>query len=130
MSIQLFSVEHAPLHLPYWPLILDDLGRPPARRIARVLGVGVRTVYRWNHRGAAPRSAQLALYWLTSWGRMSVHAQATNDAMVACGYVDSLRRDVARLEANVRYLSSLANGAANDPVQLPRSPGGLGGTPR
>lgn len=126
MKIQLYSIEHGPTSLPYWESILDDLGRPPVPRIARVLGVGQTTVYRWNSTARAPKVAQLALYWLTSWGRASVHAQASNDAMVACGYVDSLRSEVRRLEANVRHLAALSTGAANDSLRL----GGLGGTPR
>jgi hypothetical protein len=61
MKLQLFSIEQAPRELPLWHLILGDLGDPPAHRVARVLGVGRRTVYRWNRAGHAPKSATLAL---------------------------------------------------------------------
>ena len=116
MTLQLWSIEQAPRRLPVWQSILEDLSNPPAPRVARVLGTGVRTVYRWNAAGRAPRSAQLALFWLTRWGRASVHAQATNDAMVACGLVSALRRDVARLEAERAHLLAIGFGSANDPL--------------
>ncbi|HEY4069259.1 MAG TPA: hypothetical protein VGM74_20290 [Burkholderiaceae bacterium] len=113
MKIQLYSVEHAPRVLPTWQLMLDDLGCPPAKRVARVLGISERSVYRWAANGVAPRLPSLALFWLTNWGRAAVHVQASNDAIVACGYVAGLRREVARLEANVEHLSRLTTGAAN-----------------
>lgn len=125
MTIQLFSVDHAPRSLPIWELILDDLGRPNAKRLAKVLGVGVSTVHRWNSTGRVPRSAQLALFWLTRWGRHSVHSQAINDALVACGYVESLRAEVRRLERNIQHMAALSSGAANDPLPIiRRSPEG------
>ena len=126
MTLQLYSVDHVPRHLPIWETILEDLGHPSAVRIARVLDVGVSTVYRWNADRDAPRAAQLALFWLTRWGRSAVHVQATNDATMACGYVEALRREVRRLEGNVRHLAALSSGAANEPLQLAalvRSPG-------
>lgn len=116
MTIQLYSIEHAPASVPVWHSILEDLANPPARRVARVLGIGLRTVRRYNQTGRAPRSCLLALFWLTRWGRSAVHAQATNDALVACGYVEALRRRVDQLEAEVVRLVALdGHGAANDP---------------
>jgi predicted DNA-binding transcriptional regulator AlpA len=116
MTLQLWGIDHAPRSLPIWHVILDDLGNPPPQRVARVLGVSLRTAYRWLETGDAPRSAQMALFWLTRWGRSAVHCQATNDAIVACQYVDGLRREVQRLEGNVRHLTGLASGAANAPL--------------
>lgn len=46
MTLTFFSIDKAPRNLPLWHLILGDLGNPPPQRIAKVLGVGVRTVYR------------------------------------------------------------------------------------
>jgi len=125
MSFQLYSLDHAPPRLPVWQLILEDLGNPPPARVARVLGVGVRTVYRWNRVGAAPRSACLALFWLTRWGRSQVDVQSAHDAMVACSYVDSLRKRVSTLELQLSHVLALGEtGSANGPLI-----GGLGGTP-
>lgn len=116
MKVQLYSIEHAPRSLPTWQLMLDDLGAPPAPRVARVLGVSERSVYRWAAHGAAPRCPSLALFWLTSWGRETVAAQATNDAKLAVSYVRSLADEIHRLQATVRHLSSLSTGASNDPL--------------
>lgn len=130
MNLQLHSIDHAPGSLPIWHTIIDDLGNPPPARVARVLGIGLRTVYRYNQTGEAPKVALLALFWLTRWGRSSVHAQATNDALVAVGYVQSLRAQVGQLESQVARLTALGGfGSANDPL-LTAHVGGLGGTPR
>jgi len=121
MTVQLYSIDQAPRSLPVWPSILDDLCNPPAERLAKVLGLSVRTVRRYNRAGRAPRHVCMALFWLTSYGRATVHAQAVADAQVAVGYMDSLRRRVIELEAVVDHLQAIGNfGAANDPVPSPR----------
>ena len=101
MAPQLFSIEQAPRNVPPWESILDDLGRPPVHRVARVLGVSRSTVYRWNTDGSGPRVACLALFWLTSWGRSSVHTQATNDAVMAVQLARALNEDRERLAARL-----------------------------
>jgi hypothetical protein len=128
MDIQLYSVEQAPKHVPVWHALMDDLCQPPAHRVARVLGVSVRTIRRYNATGEAPRVACLALYWLTSWGRYNVNAQAVNDAQVAVGYVNALRAEVNALRDQLEHLIRIGHfGAANDPahpdhITRPRSP--------
>jgi hypothetical protein len=62
MKIQPFSLDQLPPSVPMWDVMLDDLARQAPERIARVLGVGRSTVYRWNHTGDAPRVAYLALF--------------------------------------------------------------------
>lgn len=122
MTFQVYSIDQAPPTVPAWHAMLEDLSRPPARRVARVLGIGVRTVRRYNATGRAPRSCLLALFWLTRWGRSAVNAQATNDAILAVGYVQALKREILQLEAEVSRLVALGNsGAANDStIRLPR----------
>jgi predicted DNA-binding transcriptional regulator AlpA len=93
MVPQLFSIERTPPTLPVWETILQDLGNPPAHRVARALGVGRATVYRWNATGSGPRVACLALFWLTRWGRSEVDTQATNDAMLAVQLARALEED-------------------------------------
>lgn len=123
MTPQLFSVEQAPAALPYWQTIWDDLGRPPAKRIARVLGIGERSVYRYHRNGHAPRVVLLALFWLTRWGRSAVHTQATNDALMAVSLVRGLERRIGELSAQVSHLERLGgHGTANEPL--------IDGTPR
>lgn len=101
MAPQLFSIEQAPRHVPPWEAIIDDLGRPPVDRVARVLGVSRSTVYRWHSDGSGPRIACLALFWLTRWGRSSVDAQATNDAVMGFQLARALGEDRDRLAAKL-----------------------------
>ena len=100
IEVRFSSIKAAPRQVPPWQVILEDLGNPHPTRIAKVLGVSVRTVYRWQSIGDAPRTACLALFWLTQWGRSQVHAQAVNDATNAIGYAKSLERELkaARLQ--------------------------------
>ena len=123
MRLQLFSLGHAPAALPIWQTILEDLGNPHPAEVARVLGLGVRTVYRYNRTGNAPRSVCLALFWLTRWGRSAVHCQAVNDALVAVGYANAIERQLAETRAQLAHVLALnATGAANDPVRRPDAP--------
>ena len=116
MTPQLFSIEHAPVSLPIWQTMMDDLCNPPPARVARVLGISQRSVYRYNATGHAPRAVCLAIFWLTRWGRTAVHAQAVNDALVACSFVDGLRRQVQERDAQLAYVQSIGHfGSANDP---------------
>ena len=101
MDLRLFSIDQLPSNVPVWDAILDDLGRPHADRIARALQVGRSTVYRWNADRHAPRTAQLALFWLTRWGRSAVHTQATNDAILAAQLVRALSEERDQLRAQL-----------------------------
>lgn len=117
MSFQVFRIEHAPAALPIWEVILDDLGRPPVRRISKVLGVGQSTVYRWNQHGQAPRAACLALFWLTRWGRSLIDAQATNDAVLYAGYARSLQADLDAVRLRLAQVETQLIGGSH--VQQP-----------
>lgn len=104
MEPALFSIDKAPKALPVWESIIDDLGYPPAHRVARVLGVGRSTVYRWNAEGHGPRIACLALFWLTRWGRSQVDTQATNDAVLHVQLARSLGEERDKLVRQVEAL--------------------------
>ena len=115
MRLDLRSIDHGPVSLPIWQSILEDLANPPPTRVARVLGVSQRTVYRWNATGHAPRVAQLALFWLTRWGQSLVHANAERDCVEAVGLARSLGDQVERLNAEVANLRALsAPGGGHD----------------
>ena len=114
MVPQLFSIEQAPRSIPAWELILDDLGRPPADRIAQVLGVSRSTVYRWNQERTGPRIACLALFWLTRWGRSAVYTQATNDAIMAAQLNRSLTEERQQLRHQLAKLDGTAQELARD----------------
>lgn len=120
MTIQLHHIDHVPRALPIWQTILDDLGNPPAHRIARTLGVSERTVYRWNAAEQAPRCAALALFWLTRWGHSHINAKAVNDAAWACRYLNALETELKTLRHQLDHVSRLADtGAANRPLMRP-----------
>ena len=72
-------------------------------------GLGERSICPFSQAGEAPRVVALALFWLTRWGGASISAQALNDTLRACGYVEALRQEVERLEGRVAYLPSFAN---------------------
>lgn len=117
MSFNPYSIEHAPRSLPVWQTILDDLGNPHPARVAKVLGLGVRTIYRYNRLGVAPRHVCLALFWLTRWGRSAVDCQAVNDCQLAIRYADALQSEVRQLRAELAHVLALNDtGAANSPL--------------
>lgn len=130
MNFSPYSLGHAPRALPIWQSIIEDLGNPHPRAVARVLGVGTRTVYRWHRDGRAPRAACLALFWLTRWGRSLVDADAVRSCQLAVAYANALERerdqlaaDLRRLHARLEHVLSLADtGAANEPVILEGAP--------
>jgi len=96
---RLFSIMQMPRTVPPWNSLIADLGHPKPELIARALGVGRSTVYRWNSAGAAPRVAALAMFWLTRWGRSEIDAKATNDALMAVQLARSLADTLAALRA-------------------------------
>jgi hypothetical protein len=120
MTPQIFSIEHAPVSLPIWHTMMDDLCNPPPQRVARVLGLGLRTVQRYNATGYAPRHICLAIFWLTRWGRSNVNAQAVNDATLMASYVRGLTDHARALTSQIDHLLTIGNfGSANDPSQQP-----------
>lgn len=117
MKIALYSIDQAPRALPIWQSILEDLGNPHPARVGRVLGVGARTVYRWNQTGRAPRAACLALFWLTRWGRSEVDCAAVNDARLAVGYANALHAELVQARTQLAHVLALSDsGAANSPL--------------
>lgn len=87
------SIEQAPKRVDAWPDIMEDLGFPGPVAVGRALGVDPIHVDHWNQSGNAPKWACLALYWLTSWGRASVHAQAVRDAQLAMQCLRAVERE-------------------------------------
>ena len=117
MKFNPYSIHHAPASLPIWQTILDDLGSPPVASVAKVLGLGVRTIHRYNRAGSAPRHVCLALFWLTRWGRSNVHCQAVNDCMVAVSYANGLESEVRTLRTQLAHVLAIGEfGAANEPT--------------
>jgi len=70
MTPQLFSIEHAPVSLPIWHTMMDDLCQPPPARVARVLGISIRSVYRATDDQGPPPSQHV-----NRCGRRCEHAE-------------------------------------------------------
>jgi predicted DNA-binding transcriptional regulator AlpA len=109
-----------PRQLPPLSALLRDLGNPRPAAVARALGVSERTAWRWLADDEAPRSALLALYWLTSWGASEVVSDARQAIGIARGLADALQRENAALRAEIGRLGAIGDfGSANDPAARP-----------
>ncbi len=109
-----------PRQVPDLATMLDDIGNPPPRALARALHVDERTARRWVSTNNPPWPVLLSVFWLTRWGRSEVHTRAHNDAVMLAqqlaGAVDEARRlrvEVARLVRLGRF------DCANDPTLEP-----------
>ena len=89
----------------------------PPERIARHLGVSLRSLQRWRASGNAPRAVYLALWFESRWGMSDLHADVLNEAQHARAWVASLERECERLRGVIRaYESAEAQPAANAPA--------------
>jgi len=96
-------------------LLADQLA--PPKRIARHLGVSLRSLQRWRASGNAPRAVYLALWVERRWGMAVLHAQTLNEAQHARGWLAALERECERLRRVIRaYESAEARPAANSPA--------------
>ena len=114
-----------PVQCPQLSQILDDLGRPSPRLLAKALGVTPATVTRWIRDESAPRPVLLSLFWLTRWGMSLVDAEAVNSARMHASMAAILRAEVERLQRELARVVAAGNfGCANDPTTetLPRLP--------
>ena len=71
-------LNRLPTQLPPLWMLVDDIGRPSPRQLAKSLDVTERTVERWLKTDKAPRPVMFALFWLTRWGQHAVHCEAHN----------------------------------------------------
>lgn len=97
--------------------MLDDLGNPPARVIARSFAVSEATARRWIKNDNPPLPVLLATYWLTRWGQSEVDAEAVNAARMHAGLYEALRRENNTLKQRIGYLERTGDfGTANMPT--------------
>jgi hypothetical protein len=84
----------------------------PRKKIARHLGVSLRTLQRYLANGNAPRAVYLTLWFESRWGIAALHAQAFNEAQHARAWVASLERECQRLRGVIRALENAQGQAA------------------
>lgn len=114
------GIEKLPRQLPLLSQMLADLGSPRPAALARALGVSERTAWRWVAADDAPRSALLALYWLTAWGWSEVVSDAQQTITLARGMADCLGRELTAARAEIARLRAIGYyGSANDPGAWP-----------
>lgn len=112
----------SPTQMPPLWMLVDDIGRPSPRQLARSFDVTERTVKRWLKEDQAPRAVMFALFWLTRWGQQAVHCEAHNDAILQASIARNLRDQIERLRAQLEHLGRIADfGAANDPAESVRA---------
>lgn len=86
----------------------------PRKKIARHLGVSLRTLQRYQASGNAPRAVYLALWFESRWGMAALHEQAYNEERHARAWVASLERECERLRHIIRvYVKAQGQPAAN-----------------
>lgn len=110
----------APKSLPSFNQILPHLDNPHPRRLAQYLGVAERTIYHWKKTDKAPKAVRLALFWESSYGQKTIDCEMFNAMQTHKMLSNSLGRNVANLEARIRYLEK--NGtfdSANAPFLTP-----------
>lgn len=109
-----------PRGLPTLEMMLADLGHPSAAEVAKWLGVSERTVYGWKRSTQAPRTALLALFWLTRWGFSALDTHRENQVQVLQSLTVSLNNENAGLRTRIARLEETGDfGTANDPVRNP-----------
>ncbi len=112
-----------PRRIPALSALLEDLGNPSSAAVAKALGVHVSTVERWRREERAPRTALIALFFTTTWGRSAVNCQAENDASLYFGYAAALRTELDAANAKLARLGQIGEfGSANDPAQGVKTP--------
>jgi hypothetical protein len=97
--------------------MLDDIGRPSAKEIARAFKVSEATVKKWMRADAAPHAVMLAVFWITRWGISAIDCEAHNAAIMSAGLARSRLEAIESLEKKIQRLAQIANfGSANDPA--------------
>lgn len=110
-------LNRLPLTVPPLSVLLGEIGAPSVGAIAHALQVSERTVYGWKANDDAPRTALLALFWLTKWGVSTVEANAHNDALNAQRIARLREIEADELRENLRHIERIADfGSANDPL--------------
>jgi hypothetical protein len=90
-----------PRQLPGFNDMLRDLETPDAK-VARALGISVRTLARYKARDDAPRAVLIAMYWATRWGREDLNTTLQNEASMYAQYCRCLIDELASVKRELQ----------------------------
>ena len=92
-------------NLPHLHTLLNDI-HGDIDQIARYLGISASTLRKYRAQGQAPRSVMLALFWESTWDRMTADAVAFNHAAAHAALAESLKRQNKRLIKQIELLEA------------------------
>lgn len=105
---------HAPKDI-YGPnlfrMFVDELGG--VKSVSKFLEVNERTVWRWLETERVPRSAVLALYWESRYGRAQIHTEQVNEIRMLYRRNCLLQDQYTRAKEIVTGILKFQGGAAN-----------------
>lgn len=97
--------------------MLANIGHPSAAELAQALGISARTARGWMAANAAPRPACIALFWLTTWGQSSIHAEVVNLMQLHAAKAAAHEAEARELRSQLDRLMACADfGSANAPL--------------
>lgn len=108
---------HAPSNIygaQLFRMFMDELGGVKAAH--KYLGVSERTVYTWLSNGRVPRSAVLALFWESQYGRSQIFTDQVNEIRLLYRRVCLLQEQFQRAKDIIVGLRAMHAGSANEPL--------------
>ena len=116
-------LNRLPRQMPPLSAMLDDIGNPTNKEVARAVCISEGTVRKWLKLDRAPHAAMLALFWVTRSGISAVGAEARNAAVMSATLASSRLRRIGELESSLNRLGRIAQfGSANDSTPETLSP--------
>jgi hypothetical protein len=105
----------SPRYLPPLSELLPEVLNPTLPELAKFWGVSPRTARRWVKADKAPRSAMVALYWMTWIGWQEIDHYKHRDFVTFKGLAEARADQVAKLQKELaRVLQAGDFGCAND----------------
>ncbi|MCV2361707.1 hypothetical protein LNV08_22325 [Paucibacter sp. TC2R-5] len=102
-----------PTQCPALSQMLDNIGNPSPKALAKALGVCISDMQTWIETDCAPRPVLLALFWLTVWAQSSVDAESINISRLHVSIAVSLRTELAGIKHELARILTHGNfGAA------------------
>lgn len=85
-------------------------------RVSKLLGVDERTIRRWIRTGTAPRTAYLAIFWESRWGRSIIDTDHHNEMQLMTQRLRILEGQVVKAKDIITGLRRMQYGTANEPL--------------